>query len=399
MYAKNDKITCMNWTLHPVHTKTNACSGLKFTSVSQTTPQQDFDASPGRWHSGHTMLYPLLRPFLFRLDPETAHFIALFALKAFVSGRPQPADPMLSVSLAGIDFPNPVGLAAGFDKDGEVAHLMNHFGCGFAELGTLTPLPQSGNPKPRLFRLAEDHAVINRMGFNNGGQADAIERLRHMPRAGRVIGVNIGANKDATDRIADYVTGVRQMAPFADYLTVNISSPNTPGLRALQGRGPLDELLGAVMAERGAHGPPVFLKVAPDLEPADIDDIAASVVDHKVDALIVSNTTISRPPLRSAHAEETGGLSGAPLHDLALQRLRDFRAALGASVPLIGVGGIASAEQAYARIRAGASLVQIYSAMIYEGPYLAARINTGLKALLQRDGFTNITQAIGIDAR
>jgi len=236
------------------------------------------------------------------------------------------------------------------------------------------------------------------MGFNNGGQAEAIERLRLMPRTGRVIGINIGANKDATDRIADYVTGVRQMAPYADYLTVNISSPNTPGLRALQGRGPLDELLGAVMTERGKHGPPVFLKVAPDLEPADIQDIATSVIEHKVDALIVSNTTISRPPLRSAHADETGGLSGAPLHDLALQRLKDFRAALGASVPLIGVGGIANAEQAYARIRAGASLIQIYSAMVYEGPYLAAQINKGLKALLARDGFTNISQAIGIEA-
>ena len=344
------------------------------------------------------MFYRIFSPLLFRLDPETAHYLALFGIRAFVSGVPKPVDEVLGTSIAGIDFPNLVGLAAGFDKDGNVAHLMHHFGYGFSELGTLTPLPQSGNPKPRLFRLAKDRAVINRMGFNNGGQAEAIERLRLMPRTGRVIGINIGANKDAADRIADYVTGVRQMAPYADYLTVNISSPNTPGLRALQGRGPLDELLSAVMAERGEHGPPVFLKVAPDLEPADIEDIAASVIEHKVDALIVSNTTISRPPLYSPDPDETGGLSGAPLHDLALQRLKDFRAVLGASVPLIGVGGIANAEQAYARIRAGASLIQIYSAMVYEGPYLAARINKGLKALLERDGFTNISQAVGIDA-
>lgn len=344
------------------------------------------------------MLYRLLSPLLFRLDPEKAHNLTLLAIRATISHDTVPPDPLLESTLADVHFPNPVGLAAGFDKDGAVAHLMHHFGYGFTELGTVTPLPQSGNPKPRLFRLTEDRAVINRMGFNNDGQAKAIERLQFMPRAGRVIGINIGANKDSADRIADYVTGVRQMAPYADYLTINISSPNTPGLRALQGRGPLDELLGAVMTERGTHGPPVFLKVAPDPEPADVDDIAASVVDHKVDALIVSNTTISRPPLRSRHAQETGGLSGAPLHDLASQRLRDFRAALGASVPLIGVGGIANAEQAYARIRAGASLIQLYSAMVYEGPYLAARINKGLKALLKCDGFTNITEAIGVDA-
>lgn len=343
------------------------------------------------------MIYRLLQPLLFRLDAENAHHLALAAVRAIPDGTPGPSDSMLHSTVAGVDFPNPTGLAAGFDKDGIIAHKMHHFGYGSAELGTLTPLPQSGNPKPRLFRLAEDRAVINRMGFNNNGQAAAAQRIAAMPRNGRVIGINIGANKDAADRIADYVTGVRTMAPLADYLTINISSPNTPGLRALQGRGPLDELLGAVMAARAERGPPIFLKVAPDLEPADVDDISASVTDHKVDALIVSNTTISRPPLRSRHAGEAGGLSGAPLHDLALQRLRDFRAVLGGSVPLIGVGGIENAEQAYARIRAGASLVQIYSAMVYEGPWLAARINAGLKELLMRDGFTNISQAVGVD--
>jgi dihydroorotate dehydrogenase len=277
---------------------------------------------------------------------------------------------------------------------------MHHFGFGFSELGTLTPLAQDGNPRPRLFRLREDRAVINRMGFNNGGQDVARARIAQMPRDGRIIGINIGANKDTTDRIADYVRGVEAMAPLADYLTVNISSPNTPGLRALQDKGALDALLSAVMATRdaGGHRPPIFLKVAPDLEPADVDDIAACCVAHKVDALIVSNTTISRPHLRSRFVDESGGLSGAPLHDLALGRLRDFHDALGGGVPLIGAGGIASAEQAYARICAGASLVQLYSALVYEGPYLARRINAGLKMLLMRDGFTNIAQAIGSGA-
>ncbi|MBB6124705.1 quinone-dependent dihydroorotate dehydrogenase [Sphingobium subterraneum] len=344
------------------------------------------------------MIYPLLRPLLFRIDAETAHGLTLRALSALPSGTPAPADPLLEITVAGLRFPNPVGLAAGFDKDGLVAHKMHRFGFGFAELGTLTPLPQDGNPRPRLFRLTEDKAVINRMGFNNRGQAAAAARLASIPRNGRMIGINIGANKDASDRIADYATGVRTMAPFADYLTINISSPNTPGLRALQDRAALDDLLSAVMEARGADQTPIFLKVAPDLEPADMDDIAACAVAHRLDALIVSNTTISRPPLRSRHAQETGGLSGAPLHDLALARLRDFRTRLGAAVPLIAAGGIASAEQAYARICAGASLVQIYSAMVYEGPWLAARINAGLVTLLRRDGFASLNNAVGSGA-
>lgn len=372
-------------------------------------------------------MYPLLRPLIFALDAETAHRLTVSALRLLPPGQPADADPILASTVAGLTFPGPVGLAAGFDKDGLVADRMHRFGFGFAELGTLTPLPQPGNPRPRLFRLAEDRAVINRMGFNNRGQTDAARRIAGMQRAGRIIGINIGANKDATDRIADYATGVRTMAPLADYLTVNISSPNTPGLRALQGREALDELLGAVMDARGERGtpcpaptagprlaapprsaptagprpaaPPIFLKVAPDLEPSDIDDIARCVTDHHVDALIVSNTTIGRPALHSRFAAEIGGLSGAPLHDLSLARLRDFRAALGSSVPLIGAGGIATAEQAYTRIRAGASLVQIYSAMVFEGPWLAERINRGLKVLLRRDGLATIAEAVGLDAR
>lgn len=340
-------------------------------------------------------IYPLLRPLIFTLDAERAHRLTIAALKLLPPAAPPAPDPVLSTRVAGVDFPNPVGLAAGFDKDGEVPHAMLGLGFGFAELGTLTPLPQTGNPRPRLFRLAEDRAVINRMGFNNGGQAAALERLRRVHARPGVVGVNIGANKDSADRIADYAKGVTAMAPVATYLTVNISSPNTPGLRALQDAGALEALLDAVMAAKGDAGPPIFLKVAPDLEPVDIDDIARIAADKALDALIVSNTTITRPPLASRHAHETGGLSGAPLRDLAQQRLADFRKATGGTIPLIGAGGIATAQDAYARIRAGASLIQLYSAMVYEGPGLARTINKGLKTLLLRDGFANVADAVG----
>ncbi|WP_375196045.1 quinone-dependent dihydroorotate dehydrogenase [Sphingobium sp.] len=348
------------------------------------------------------MSYSLIRPLFFALDAERAHHLSIRLLRLMPTPAPLEPDSGLAQTVAGIAFPNPVGLAAGYDKEGLVAHKVHGLGFGFAELGTLTPLPQPGNPLPRLFRLAEDRAVINRMGFNNGGQAAAAERIAKRKRpGGPVIGINIGANKDATAAgrgIADYATGVTCMAPLADYLTVNISSPNTPGLRALQDRAALDELLGAVTAARGSHKTPIFLKVAPDLEPADVEDIAAACLDHRIDALIVSNTTISRPPLRSAQAGEAGGLSGAPLHDMALERLRDFRRTLGTRLPLIGVGGISDASQAYARIRAGASLIQLYSALVYEGPYLARRINAGLKALMARDGVKNISEIVGVDA-
>ncbi len=341
--------------------------------------------------------YSLLRPLVFALEGEAAHRLSLAALKRLPLWRAAPNDPVLATRVAGLDFPNPVGLAAGYDKDGEVPAKMLALGFGFAEVGTLTPLPQSGNPRPRLFRLVEDKAVINRMGFNNGGQEAALPRLAAVQGRG-IIGINIGANKDAADRIADYATGVRRMAPLASYLTVNISSPNTPGLRALQDEGALAELLAAVRAALPQNGPPVFLKVAPDLEPADIDAIAR-LSNGQVDALIVSNTTISRPPLASRFAEEAGGLSGAPLKSLAQQRMIDFAKATGGTIPLIGAGGIASAQDAYARIRAGASLIQIYSALVYEGPGLARRINTGLAALLRRDGFASVTEAVGVDVR
>ena len=345
------------------------------------------------------MLYQVARPFLFKADAETAHNLSLAALKLAPIPSLGSQSTLLAQTFAGLRFPNPVGLAPGYDKNAEVPFEILQLGFGFTEVGTLTPLPQEGNPKPRLFRLVEDEAVINRMGFNNAGQADAIERLRNIP-AGALkgpIGINIGANKDSVDRVADYVTGVRNMEPLADYLTVNISSPNTPGLRALQDKAALDDLLMQVMAAR-TKDTPVFLKVAPDLEPSDIDDIVAVAISRGVAALIVSNTTVSRPALRSVYAGEAGGLSGAPLRELAQQRLSDFRKASGGKLGLIGVGGIASAKDAYARIRAGASLVQIYSALVYHGPGLARRINKQLHQLLEADGFANISEAVGVDS-
>jgi dihydroorotate dehydrogenase len=303
----------------------------------------------------------------------------------------------LAVNVAGLAFPNPVGMAAGFDKDARAAAGLLGLGFGSVEVGTLTPRPQAGNPRPRLFRLVEDQAVINRMGFNNGGVAAAAKRLAKRRRESGIVGINIGANKDSADRVLDYQVAFRAMVPLADYVTINISSPNTPGLRALQDKVALEELLDAVIEERTNLGSavPVFLKVAPDLEPVDIDDIASVAIERNIDALIVSNTTIARPALRSRHAGETGGLSGAPLRQVALQRLRDFRKATGGAMPLIGVGGIASAEDAWQRIQAGASLVQVYSAMVFEGPGIARAICDGLHRLMRRDGFASIAEAIG----
>jgi dihydroorotate dehydrogenase len=341
------------------------------------------------------MLYRLLRPALFALDAETAHGLAIAVLKARPAGRPAAPEGPLAIRVAGLAFPNPLGMAAGFDKNGEVPDALLGLGFGFAEVGSITPRPQAGNPKPRLFRLAEDRAVINRMGFNNGGAPAAAARLAARAGLPGIVGINVGANKDSADRIADYAQMTQVMAPLADYLAVNISSPNTPGLRALQDGGALTALLDAVLEARGENDPPVFLKVAPDLESADIDAIARIALDKQLGALIVSNTTISRPPLKSAHANEAGGLSGAPLKDLALARLRDFRKATGGALPLVGVGGIATAEDAWQRIRAGASLVQLYSAMVYEGPGIARRIVRGLEALMRRDGLGSVAEAVG----
>jgi dihydroorotate dehydrogenase len=345
---------------------------------------------------GADMLYSFMRPLLFRLESESAHNLSLAALR-LLPLKATRLDSRLAVEVAGLHFPGPVGLAPGYDKNAEIFDHAYGLGFGFVEVGTVTPLPQAGNPQPRLFRLVEDQAVINRMGFNNEGGDIVAQRLQKRSRKGGPLGVNIGANKDSIDRIADYEKAIRLLGHLADYVTVNISSPNTPGLRALQDKGALTELLLRVRAA-GPKAKPIFLKVAPDLEPQDIDDIAETVLAQKIDALIISNTTISRPALKSAHSAEAGGLSGAPLRDLAQQRLIDFRRVWGAAMPLIGVGGIASAADAYARIRAGASLVQIYSALVYKGPMLAQRINTGLLQLLERDGFSRLSDAVGVDA-
>ena len=341
------------------------------------------------------MIFRLARPLLFGIDPELAHRATISALRRMPNLSPR-FDPRLSINVAGINFPSPVGLAAGFDKDAEVPDAMLGLGFGFVEVGTITPLPQAGNPKPRLFRLVEDKGVINRMGFNNGGQAVALERLSRRARNG-IVGVNIGANKDATDRIADYVRGIRAMAGVADYLTVNISSPNTPGLRVLQDAGALTALLDSIGAVRQVGDPPVFLKLAPDLEPREIDAIA-KVAMGRVAALIIGNTTISRPSLHAERRFENGGLSGAPLKPLAMATLKAFRAATGGRIPLIAAGGIDGADEAYARIRAGASLVQIYSALVYHGPGLAKSIADGLARRLHLDGFTHVADAVGVDA-
>ena len=341
-------------------------------------------------------LYSLLRPLIFRLDAERAHRMTIAALKLMPKRRPPSFAGSLTTSIAGLGFPSPVGLAAGFDKDGEVAAAMLGLGFGFVEVGTVTPLAQIGNPMPRLFRLREDEAVINRLGFNNRGQAAAAERLAARDRTRGVVGINIGANKDSANRIADYAAGVRAMAPLADYLTVNISSPNTPGLRDLQAGGELDDLLAAV-AEARIDDVPVFLKVAPDLASGDHDRIVRAAIDGGIDALIVANTTLSRHPLQSRHASEAGGLSGAPLRPLALDQLRRFRAVSGGQLALIAAGGIASAEDAWARILAGASLVQLYSGLVYHGPGLARRIANGLADILVAEGIANIADAVGIE--
>ena len=341
------------------------------------------------------MLYSLCRPLLFRLPAETAHRLTIAALRQWPRPSGTVPPPVLCQRVAGIVFPNPVGIAAGFDKNAQVPDSLLSLGFGFVEAGTVTPRPQEGNPKPRLFRLVDDNAVINRMGFNNDGSEVVAARLSARLGTAGIVGANIGANKDSRDRIADYAQMTQIMAPLASYLTVNISSPNTPGLRALQDPAALAELLDAVIEARGTLPTRLFLKLAPDLTALDIDAICKIALDKRLDALIVTNTTITRPPMRSALASEAGGLSGEPLRPLALQILRDFRKASGGAIPLIGVGGIASVDDAWARIRAGASLVQLYSALVYAGPGLVRRIVRGLAQRVNAEGMSSIAEAVG----
>ena len=328
------------------------------------------------------------------LDPETAHGLAIRALQLAPLPPPRADDPILATTVAGLALPNPVGLAAGLDKNGEALHGLSRLGFGFVECGSVTPLAQPGNPKPRLFRLSEDRAVINRMGFNNAGLEAFAARLADRPR-NAVVGGNLGANKDTEDKAADYVAGLIRLKGLADYLTVNVSSPNTPGLRALQGRAALDDLLGRLAEARGDDPTPVFLKIAPDLTAAEVALIVEASLDHGIDALIVSNTTLDRPDsLRSNDRAEAGGLSGAPLKARAGTALRAAAEAGSGRLPLIAAGGIDSGAEAYARIRAGASAVQLYSALIYEGPGLIGRVKRELAAHLRADGFSTIAEAV-----
>ncbi len=339
----------------------------------------------------------LARRSLFLLDPEAAHGLSIRALKSgFVPSCAAPADTRLAQTVAGLTFANPIGMAAGYDKNAEVPEALLKLGFGFTEIGTVTPRPQPGNDKPRLFRLVEDEAVINRLGFNNEGHGAALARLRGCSREA-LVGVNIGANKDSADRIADYVAGIRTFYPVARYFTANISSPNTPGLRDLQARESLAALLSAVLAARDEEAGkadkriPVFLKIAPDLTEEGMDDIAAEVLAHDLDGLIVSNTTLSREGLKDQRqAKETGGLSGRPLFEKSTAVLARMRKRVGPEMPIVGVGGVGSADTAAEKIRAGADLVQLYSCMVYQGPGLPGRIVRGLSALCDREKLASI---------
>lgn len=344
------------------------------------------------------LLDAIARRALFAFDPETAHGLSIAGLKTGIPVcSPAPADARMRVELAGLSFPNPLGMAAGYDKNGEVPDALLRLGFGFAEVGTVTPLPQSGNPQPRIFRLEADSAVINRLGFNNQGHEACVARMRARRARNGIVGVNIGANKDSADRIADYRLGVERFAERASYLTVNISSPNTPGLRDLQARSSLAELLSAVVAARDevatrvGKRTAIFLKIAPDLDEAGLDDVAAEVLDKAVDGVIVSNTTISRAGLRSAAASETGGMSGRPLFKRSTAVLARMRRRLGPRLPLIGVGGVDSADTAVEKIKAGADLVQLYTSMIYAGPSLPGRIVRGLAEIVDREGVTSVS--------
>jgi dihydroorotate dehydrogenase len=336
-------------------------------------------------------VYRWARPLLFALPAEAAHGLAVWALANGLGPRaPSGDDPILAQNLWGLAFPNPVGLAAGFDKDARAISGALRLGFGFVEAGTVTPLPQKGNPSPRLFRLTEDRALINRLGFNSGGLDRFVARMTRRPE--RIVGANVGRNKDGAEE--DFARGVAAVAPLADYVVINVSSPNTPGLRALQRREALARLLDRLSGLRGTK--PLLVKIAPDLTPEERSDIAEVAMGSGVDGLIVSNTTVARPAtLRSRHRAESGGLSGAPLFAPSTEALADFRRLTAGRLTLIGCGGVASGADAYAKIRAGASLVQLYTALIYRGPGLVPEIKRDLAALLRRDGFASISQAVG----
>ena len=343
----------------------------------------------------------LLGPVTGLIEPERAHDLALRALEAGVAGRRTPRErPGLATTLFGLDFPNPLGLAAGFDKNARVTAQMLASGFGFVEAGTVTPRPQAGNPRPRIFRLPKDRAVINRLGFNNEGMDRVAARLEARRREAGIVGINIGMNRDSADAAGDYRRAFIRLAPLADYVVVNVSSPNTPGLRDLQAVRRLATLLESLQAVR-PEGPdvPLLLKLAPDLAPGDAGDAARVATDHGVAGLVVSNTTVSRPPgLRHRHAGEAGGLSGSPLFELSTSMVRTLHRAGGGALPIIGTGGIMSAEDAYRKIRAGASLIQIYTALVWHGLAVVGRILDGLEERLAADGLESLAEAVGADA-
>lgn len=345
--------------------------------------------------------FRLIRPFVFAFDPEVAHRMAVRGVAAagLVPHR-TPADPRLACRVLGLIFPNPVGLAAGFDKNAEVIDATLSAGFGFTEVGTLTPRPQAGNPRPRVFRLPADHAVINRMGFNNDG-FDAAERRLKKRRPSGIVGVNIGANRDSVDRVADYVAGVVRFAPLADYIAINISSPNTPGLRDLQERAAVTGLIDAITEARrnATKSVPIVLKLAPDLDDAALDAIAAAAVEAGIEGLIVTNTTITRDGIGdSRRAAESGGLSGRPLFRRSTAILARLRKLVGRKLVLVGVGGIDSAETAWEKMAAGADLIQVYTGMVYEGLGLPAEIAAGLARRLEREKIANISEIVGSQA-
>lgn len=341
----------------------------------------------------------LARPALFALSPEEAHELTIKALENGIYPRGAAHQfTALAQTVFGLEFPNPLGIAAGYDKDARVPDAVLGLGCGFAEIGTVTPLAQTGNPKPRVFRLIEDEALINRLGFNNGGHAAALARLHGRRGKPGIVGVNIGANKDASDRIADYVQGLKTFNAVASYFTINISSPNTPGLRDLQAPAVLDELLGRVMAERaelvasGAPCRPIIVKIAPDVAAADIQPICERLAAHRVDGIAVSNTTLARDGLKASARAETGGLSGRPVFPRSTVLLARVHQATGGAIPLIGIGGIDSPHSALQKIEAGATLLQLYTGLVYQGPGLIGRINAHLAGAIARSGATSLTQ-------
>lgn len=352
-------------------------------------------------------LFALAAPVLKALPPETAHRATITALKLGLGPVvSEPDDPVLAATLWGRDFANPIGLAAGFDKDAEVVDPMLRLGFGFVEIGSVTPRAQPGNPRPRAFRLPDQQALINRYGFNNRGHAAAVARLEARRLNGAaapgLLGINVGRNKDSRDPEADYAAGIRAFARLADYLVVNISSPNTPGLRAMQSREPLQRLLAAATAARAdaTARPSLLVKIAPDLTPEDLEDVAEVALAAGIDGLIVSNTTIARPAgLPPDLAGEPGGLSGKPLMQPSTAVLRRMAKLVAGRLPLVGVGGVASGADAYAKIRAGASLVQLYTALAYRGPGLVGEIKRDLAGRLRADGFRSVAEAVGADLR